>query len=92
MPARNFSEALQREITRSGMSAYRVSQLAGLGRAAISKLLDPASRTTPMWPTVVRLSRALDVDLSVFVTPDILADPPPPVGRPGRPAKPKKSS
>ena len=81
--AANFQEALAEQIALSGLSSYRVSQLAGLGRAAMSKLL--LGQAKPGWETVVKIALGLGVSVEVFVTPDITIPEAPEVGKQGRP-------
>ncbi len=84
--ARTFREALAEQLEKAGITAYRLSQLVGVGRAAVSKLLDDKVKTVPSWETVVKIALALGVDVGVFVTPDIQL---PLTGEPGKPGRPK---
>ena len=91
--AANFQEALAEQIALSGLSSYRVSQLAGLGRAAMSKLL--LGQAKPGWETVVKIALGLGVSVEVFVTPDITIPEAPEVGSkadPGAEARPREET
>ena len=54
----SFARRLARLRRAAGLSQYRVAQLTGLSRQAVS-LLERGS--VPLWPTVQALARALGV-------------------------------
>lgn len=53
--AANFKEALEEQLLKSGFSAYRLGQLAGVSKQTMSVLL--AGESKPWWETVVRIAK-----------------------------------
>ena len=84
MPSK-FGERVKEVRERKGMSAYRLSQLVGLTRSAVSQI--ESGKADPSWETAVRISLALGVPVTDLVTPDIQLPPSEPPGKPGRPRK-----
>jgi transcriptional regulator with XRE-family HTH domain len=69
----------------AGLSKYRLAELTGITRQALS-LLETGQRE-PNWDTVQRLAKALGVDSTAFEDPDLQLPDVKPPGKAGRPKK-----
>jgi transcriptional regulator with XRE-family HTH domain len=82
-----FADRLTAMREAAGISQYRLAQLSGLTKQAISRL--ERGEGQPSWETVQALARGLGVTCEAFLTEPEEPPPPPPEPRkPGR--KPKK--
>ena len=84
---KDFATVLRRLLTESETTPYRMAKNIGATSTAIYKLLEGS---TPSWPMVVRIARALSVPLETFVTSDI--DLPDPSAKPRGRGRPKKDA
>jgi transcriptional regulator with XRE-family HTH domain len=85
----DFGKRLKELRTSKGLSAYRISQLTGLTRQAISAF--ELGHALPAWNVAIRLAKALGISLDDLagVLPDQPEAPPPkPRGRPPKVEKP----
>jgi transcriptional regulator with XRE-family HTH domain len=80
-----FASRLRTLREEKGISAYRLAQLTGLTRQALS-LMELGQTEDPSWETIKRLAVALEVSTDAFVTKTSLVDAPP-AKRRGRPRK-----
>jgi transcriptional regulator with XRE-family HTH domain len=78
----HFAKRLKELREAAGLSKYRLAQLSGLTRQAISNL--ELGNREPTWVTVQRLARALGVSMEDLADPEIIRPPEPPRRRPGR--------
>ncbi len=67
--ANNFKEALEEQLERAGVGAYRLSQLSGVSKQTISEFLNKGK--LPSWESAIRIALALNVSLDVFRSDDI---------------------
>jgi transcriptional regulator with XRE-family HTH domain len=65
----------------AGITKYRLAQLSGLSKQALTRL--ESGQGEPTWGTVQLLAKALGVSCEAFVTEDVQPPEPPPVKRPG---------
>jgi transcriptional regulator with XRE-family HTH domain len=61
-----FADRLRAARERAGITPYRLAQVSGITKQAISRL--EAGNTQPTWETVQALARALGVSCEAFVT------------------------
>ena len=81
-----FASKLKAMRKAKGLSAYRLSQMTGLTRQAVS-LLELGLTEDPSWETIRRLAKALDVSTDAFVIDNPLEVDTPPAKPRGRPRK-----
>jgi transcriptional regulator with XRE-family HTH domain len=82
-----FADRLTALREAAGVTMYRLAQLSGLSKQAISRLEN--GETRPAWDTVLALARALGVSVEAFVVELPEAPPPPEPKRRGRKPKAK---
>jgi transcriptional regulator with XRE-family HTH domain len=84
--AETFADRLKSLRERTGVSQYRLAQLAGLAKQTVSRL--ELGQIRPSWETVQALARGLGVEVGAFVTDQgAPAEQPPPAKPRGRPRK-----
>lgn len=83
--ATHFGQRLAELREGAGLTQYRLAQLAGLSKQAVSKL--EKGDNQPNWETVQVLALALGVDCTAFADRAITLPPEQPPGHPGRPRK-----
>lgn len=67
--AKNFAAALTEQLEVAGMTGYRLSQLTGISRQTVSRLLN--GHVQPGWDVVAKIAKALGVSCEAFVTDDM---------------------
>jgi transcriptional regulator with XRE-family HTH domain len=86
MTINDFATRLTALRERAGLSQYRLAQLTGVSRQAVSQLENGDS--VPTWPTVQLIALALGLNCSVFVDPTLQLPEEKPTAPRGRPKKP----
>lgn len=77
-----FARTLHTRLESAGITAYRLSQLTGISKGAMSKLL--SGKVEPSWESVLKIAKAMGVSCEVFAADVELPDAPEQRG-PGRP-------
>jgi transcriptional regulator with XRE-family HTH domain len=80
-----FADRLRAAREKAGVTPYRLAQLSGITKQAISRL--ESGQSQPTWDTVQALARALGVSCEAFTTPPPAPAAAPPVKPRGRPRK-----
>lgn len=81
---KTFAEALQTQLDRAGITAYRLHQLTGLSQSTISRFLSDGMH--PTWDSVQKIAKVLGVGCDAFQVDDVpLPEAPTPLGPGGRP-------
>jgi transcriptional regulator with XRE-family HTH domain len=84
-PPTHFARKLIELRTAAGVSAYRLAQLTGISRQALSQL--ETGQTIPTWETVQKIARALGLNCEAFEDPGLELPEAPEPKKAGRPRK-----